>query len=191
MLTGIKDLPCQWIVQLCIISQGNGRLGAIGVDCSSSKSISGDVLASLTVLTAVFSCHSMNPFKLWACGTRWYGQCTVFGENLSNSSAVKGGPLSVYRTLGGSYWDITSWNYWTWAWADFKVMQNRKGNLWIGWLWASNLCHYGWNNLLLFPATGCWGCLWGHWLRRQRGLVLGPDGTSLDIVSMSESMPGQ
>ena len=65
MLTGMEGLSGHWIVQLCIISKGNGMLGAIRVDCSSSRRVLRDVLVSLAVLGAVFSiftCHSKNPF---------------------------------------------------------------------------------------------------------------------------------
>ena len=40
--------------------------GAIGVDCSSSRRVLRDVLASWVVLSAVFkvfTCHSMKPFE--------------------------------------------------------------------------------------------------------------------------------
>ena len=41
MSMGIKGLPGHWIVQLCIISWGNGIFGATGVDCSSSRRVKG------------------------------------------------------------------------------------------------------------------------------------------------------
>ena len=37
--------------------------------------------------------------------------------------------VSIQDTRGGLYWDIASWSFWTRAWADFKVMWNRKGYL--------------------------------------------------------------
>ena len=71
MSTGVDHLPGCWIVQLCSISQGDGMSGAIGVDCSSKRSILRDVLAPLAVLRAVlslFTCHFMNPLDWWKCG---------------------------------------------------------------------------------------------------------------------------
>ena len=95
---GIKGLPGHWIVQLCSISQGDCIFGAIGVDKSSSRRASRDVLASWAVLRAVFrvfTCLSMKPFEQQKYGEEvmWSMHCPC--RNLSNSSAIKGRPLSV------------------------------------------------------------------------------------------------
>ena len=101
--TGIKGLPGCWMVQLWSISLGDGMLGAIDVDCSSSRRVSRDVLASWAVLSTVFSvftCCSKKPFDQWIWEDDVMWLMDYLCRNLSNSSTVKGGMLSVYKMLG-------------------------------------------------------------------------------------------
>ena len=48
-------------------------------------------------------------------------------RNLSNSSAIKVGPLSVYRALEGLYWAVILLSFWPRDWADFDYMWKMKG----------------------------------------------------------------
>ena len=71
MLIGVNGLPGHWMVQMCIISWGDGMLGAMTVDCSSKRIALRDILASLAVLRAVFSIFTYHLMKLldqWKCG---------------------------------------------------------------------------------------------------------------------------
>ena len=105
--------------------------GAMGVDCSSKRSISRDVPVSLAVLRAVFSIFthcSMNPLDQWKCRDEVIWSMDCLCRNHLNSSTVKGGVLSEYRMLG----DHTG----TWLleiltrdWALLEVMWNKKGYL--------------------------------------------------------------
>ena len=54
MLTGSDGIPGHWIVLLCRISSGKGKLGPIRVDLRSSRTVSSGFLAGRAVLSAVF-----------------------------------------------------------------------------------------------------------------------------------------
>ena len=52
MLMGVDGLVGHWSVLLCRISQGEGMLDPMGVDCRSRRSSLSDLLASYIVLSA-------------------------------------------------------------------------------------------------------------------------------------------
>ena len=75
--TGVNGLLGCWKVLLWRISQGEGMLGLIGVDCRSSSMSASDLCDTCVVLSTVLmvlTWHSMNQLDLKKCGeeVRWF-----------------------------------------------------------------------------------------------------------------------
>ena len=55
MLTGVNGYQGNWMVLLCRVSQGDGMLGPMGVDCRSRNRSSNNLPASCVVLSVVLN----------------------------------------------------------------------------------------------------------------------------------------
>ena len=81
IFTGIKGLSGCWIMQLWSISLGDGMLGAIDVDCSSSRMVSRDVLSILGSAECSLQHLHLLLYEtiqmVEGVGMRWYDQWTA------------------------------------------------------------------------------------------------------------------
>ena len=98
-------------MQLRRISQGEGRLGPMGVECNVCNMWSKDRLDDWEVVKDVFMvliCLSMKPFDLGYNGDEVMWSVAWDDKNCEKGSDEKGGPLSEKKCSGVLNWERRS-----------------------------------------------------------------------------------